>query len=74
MDESSIIKTVGERLRQVRIEKGLSQQWLALEADIPKNQVGRIERGEINTTIGTLYKLSEALNIPISNLFEQPSK
>jgi len=42
---------------------------LANDANIPINQIGRIERGEINTIITTLHSIAKALNIPTSDLF-----
>jgi transcriptional regulator with XRE-family HTH domain len=60
----------GKNLRKLRKSKKLSQENLAYDADIPISQVGRIERGEINTTISTVYALSKALEIKISVLFE----
>ncbi len=68
--ESPVIKLVGEKVRQKRLEKGYSQDQLAIEADIPKSQVGRIERGEINTTIATLDKISQALGVTIKDLVD----
>lgn len=70
MVESPVIKLVGEKVRQKRLEKGYSQDQLAIEADIPKSQVGRIERGEINTTIATLDKISQALGVTIKDLVD----
>jgi hypothetical protein len=43
---------------------------LANDANIPINQVGRIERAEIYTSINTIYKLAYALNIPVKELFD----
>jgi transcriptional regulator with XRE-family HTH domain len=63
-----IIKSVGENIRQIRISKSLSQEEVAYEADIPVNQIGRIERGEINPTISTLYVISKALNTSLASL------
>lgn len=63
-----IIKSVGERVRQIRIAKGLSQEEVANNADIPINQIGRIERGEINPTISTLHAIAEALNTTLALL------
>jgi len=54
----------------MRKEAGLSQEDLANDADIPLSQVGRIERGEVNTTISTVYALSKALHIKIDTLFK----
>ena len=59
----------GSNLRELRKEKGLSQEHLAIDADIPINQIGRIERGEISTTITTLKQIATALNISMSDLF-----
>ena len=52
----------------LRIEKGFSQEELAYQADIPINQVGRIERGEVNTTISTLFVIANALQVEPSSL------
>ena len=68
-EEIEIIKSVGEKIRQKRIELNLSQETLCYDANIPRNQVGRIERGEISTTITTLYKICKALKIEIRDLF-----
>jgi transcriptional regulator with XRE-family HTH domain len=64
-----IIQTFGENLKRIRESKNLSQEQLANAADIPINQVGRIERGEINTTLSTIYALSTALEVPIQTFF-----
>ncbi len=48
--------------------KELSQEDLANDADIPINQVGRIERGEINPSLSTLHAISKALSIPMQDL------
>ncbi len=65
-----LIKAVGERIRQLRLEQDISQEDLAVEADIPLSQIGRIERGETNPTISTLYVISEALKIELSSLLD----
>lgn len=54
-------KAFGERVRQLRKAKGLSQYQLAIDANISLNQVGRIERGEINCTLSTIDLLALAL-------------
>lgn len=68
--ETYFIKQVGKKLREKRLSKGLSQNHLACDANIPKSQIGRIERGEINTTIGTLFKICKALNIDFKELID----
>ena len=68
-EEIELIKSVGEKIRQKRIELNLSQEILSYDANIPRNQVGRIERGEINTSIIVLYKICKALNMELEELF-----
>jgi transcriptional regulator with XRE-family HTH domain len=65
-----LIKAVGERIRSLRLDLDISQEELANEADIPLSQVGRIERGETNPTISTLFVISEALKIELSALLD----
>ena len=68
--DKKFIKAFGNNLRKMRKDAGLSQEDLANDADIPLSQVGRIERGEVNTTISTAYALSKALQIKIDTLFK----
>ena len=60
-EEIELIKGVGEKIRLRRLELNLSQEILSYDANIPRNQIGRIERGEISTTISTLYKICKWL-------------
>jgi len=68
-EEIELIKSVGEKIRKRRLELNLSQELLSYDANIPRNQVGRIERGEISTSITTLHKICKALKIDIKELF-----
>ena len=68
-EEIELIKIVGEKIRLRRLELNLPQEILSYDANIPRNQIGRIERGEISTTISTLYKICKALKIEIRELF-----
>ena len=52
------------------MKKGMSQEELANTAEIPINQIGRIERGEINTTLVTIKAIADALNIDVTELFK----
>lgn len=58
----------GERIRQKRIQIGISQDKLALLAEIDRSYVGRIERGEVNITLEKAYQLAEVLNCDIREL------
>lgn len=67
---SEYLLAFGKNLRKIRNDKAMSQEELAFNADIPISQVGRIERGEVNTTISTVLKLSETLGIKPMDLFD----
>lgn len=62
-------KSFGNQLRKLRQTKGISMRNLALQADMEYSQLSKIERGVINTTISTVYALSEALDIPMIEFF-----
>ena len=66
-----LIKLVGERIRFFRKERGLSQEELAYRAALHNAYIGQVERGEKNATLETLFKVSTALEIPLSKLFEK---
>lgn len=66
MEESrykKFLKQVGNKIRQTRLAKGLTMVQLANEANIEFRQLGRIERGEINTSLVSLLKLADALEV-----------
>jgi transcriptional regulator with XRE-family HTH domain len=60
----------GKNLRSLRENKNFTQEVLAYTSDIPISQIGRIERGEINTTISTVKAIAAALNLHPKELFE----
>ncbi len=60
----------GERIREIRVNKKFSQEMLVNDADIPINQVGRIERAEITTSLITIIKISKALDVPLKELLD----
>jgi transcriptional regulator with XRE-family HTH domain len=68
--DDAYLKAFGNNLRRVRLEKGLTMESLAFDAGIEYRQLGRIERGEVNTTISTVLALAKALDIEVSFLFQ----
>lgn len=57
------ISDFGVHVRQLREKKNMSQQNLADYCSMSKRQIGRIERGEINTSLGTIVNIANALDI-----------
>jgi transcriptional regulator with XRE-family HTH domain len=64
------ILLLGKKIRKTRREKGFSQETLAYEAELDRAYVGKIERGEKNITIAKLLQISDALDIPLYELFD----
>lgn len=68
--DEKYLKEFGKNLRQLRLEKDVTQEILSEEAGIGKNQVGLIERGEINVTISTIKKLAKKLGVHPKDLLD----
>ncbi|SKD08426.1 Helix-turn-helix [Chitinophaga ginsengisegetis] len=66
----ALVKALGARIRELRLQRDMSQEDLANEADIPLSQIGRIERGENNPTISSLYVIAIALNVDLKQLVD----
>lgn len=60
----------GLRLRQLRTAKGFTQESLAAAAELEFSQIGRIERGVINTSLSTVFVLARTLQIDVRELFD----
>ncbi len=70
IEEQLFLYKFGSRLREIRLAKSLSQEMLANDANIPINQIGRIERAEISTSLTTIIKIAKALDIEVKALFD----
>lgn len=58
----------GRRVSNLRRAKGLSQEGLAEKADLHRNYVGGIERGERNVGLRNIVRLAKALGVTTSEL------
>lgn len=65
-------KIYGERIRQGRILRGLSQEQLAKQLDITRQAISNCEKNNINLNINNLLKMSEALELPLSFFYKSP--
>jgi len=63
---------VARNIRRLRLERGLSQEALAVDAGIDRTYVSRLERGLENPTVSVLEKLARALSSNIEELFRAP--
>ena len=66
---------VGQRLKELREERHISIRGLATKSGLSANALSMIERNKTSPSVSTLYKLSDALGIPITEFFgPQPEK
>ena len=68
---SEIAKFIGQRIRNYRTQRGLSQEKLAELSGCHPTYIGQVERGEKNATLESIEKIASALNVPLSQLFEK---
>ncbi len=61
----------GKRVREVRKDKGISQERLAEMAGIDRSYMGNIERGEKNITLKKAYEVCDALEVDLSELIKE---
>jgi transcriptional regulator with XRE-family HTH domain len=59
---------VGSKIKQKRNDVRMSQDKLALLADIDRSYIGRIERGEVNITLEKLYEIADVLDCDAKTL------
>ena len=67
---SDIAKAVGQRIRNYRTKKGLSQEKLAELSGCHPTYIGQLERGEKNATLESIEWITAALGITLSKLFD----
>lgn len=70
-EKEAVSVNVGQRLRQLREERNISMRGLATRSGLSANALSMIERGKTSPSVSTLYKLSDALGVPITEFFTQ---
>lgn len=70
MEKLEVLKKIGENIKKARLEKGYTQVDLVgkVEAKIDTTNISRIEKGRTNATIHTLYRISQALDVSLSDI------
>lgn len=66
-----ILYNVGQRIREIRNNQGLSQEKLALKAEIDRTYLAGVEQGKRNLSIKSLEKILSALEISFKEFFSQ---
>ena len=62
------LKFLGENIRKTRLEKKMTQAELAIKSDLDKQSIFRIEKGQLNITVHTLFNIADALEVTTGKL------
>ena len=62
--------TIGERIKKIRLEKGMTQKELAEKCGLFDSAIRRYESGRQNPKIGTVQKIAMALDVNIGDIVE----
>lgn len=69
--QDPVLLALGEAIKRLRLERKISQERLALLAEVDRSYVGRVERGDNNAAILTLARLAKALDVSIGRLMKE---
>jgi len=69
MNENAF-KKFGNKIREIRESKNMTQEALALDIEKDKSYIGRIERAERYPTLKTIIKIADALEVKAKDLFD----
>lgn len=69
--QDPVLVALGTAIRRARLSKNISQEKLALLAEVDRSYVGRVERGDNNVAILTLSKLAQAMDITLAKLMHE---
>jgi transcriptional regulator with XRE-family HTH domain len=65
---TDLLKGLGEAIRELRVERNISQEQLGLDSGVHRNYIGGIERGERQPTLKTIAVLAQTLGVRPSEL------
>lgn len=68
INETQIKRALGDCIRELRHQRGLSQEALALACDLDRTYIGGVERGERNISLINIYRIAAALRVAPGSL------
>jgi transcriptional regulator with XRE-family HTH domain len=71
MPRNPVLRRFGDAMREERKRRGISQEQLALEAEINRTYMGGVERGEENISLLTIAKIATVLKVKPSEILEK---
>jgi transcriptional regulator with XRE-family HTH domain len=74
MTKETLQKNIGLRIKQLRLQKDISQQDLAAQCNFEKSNMSRLEAGNVNPSAYTLLKIAKSLNIEIKEILPKEER
>ncbi|WP_270182491.1 helix-turn-helix domain-containing protein [Alkalihalobacillus sp. CinArs1] len=71
MSDNSLTKQIGEKLKKLRQENGLSLDQLSSQCSVSKPMLAQIERGASNPTVNTLWKIANGLGVSFTAFIDE---
>ena len=68
LDDTEFLRSLGDRFRDRRLARGLTQAQLAEQCDLHRTFIGSVERGERNLSILNLRLMARVLRVPLAEL------
>jgi transcriptional regulator with XRE-family HTH domain len=70
MNEKELLWRIGQRVKEIREEKGITQQSIANNIDTDRANISRLESGRVDSRISTLFRIATDLGVPLPTLLE----
>lgn len=70
LENGEIFKDIGKRIRQIRLQRDLTQEELGERANLHYSYIGQVERGDKIPSLKTLSKIAKALNVSLDYVLE----
>lgn len=70
IDDKRFLRRLGERVRKLREQRGLTQQQLGDHCELHRTFIGSVERGERNVSVLNLRRISQVLHVRSADLLE----
>ncbi len=71
LDDIRFLRRVGDRIREIRLTRHLTQAQLADQCSLHRTFIGSVERGERNVSILNLRLIAKVLRVSIEDLFRE---
>jgi transcriptional regulator with XRE-family HTH domain len=70
LQDKRFLQALGDRIREIRTEAGMTQEELGKKCDLHRTFIGSVERGERNVSILNLKQIARFLKTPLASLFD----